>query len=68
MLIAGVRGFFMERCSFRVASWAVVLEEHFFSSLIKAEDNFLSCFERLIAGTLGLLTLLTWLWPLVPTC
>jgi hypothetical protein len=40
------------------------LEEHFFSSLIKADGNFLVFFERPIAGTLGALCLLIWLWPL----
>jgi len=41
-----------------------MLEEHFFSSLIKADGNFLVFFERPIAGTLGVLCLLIWLWPL----
>jgi putative tricarboxylic transport membrane protein len=41
-----------------------MLEEHFFSSLIKADGNLLAFFQRPIAGTLGaLVTLLIWLWP-----
>ena len=41
-----------------------MLEEHFFSSLVKADGSFLVFFERPIAGVLGALTLLIWLWPL----
>ena len=70
MLVAGVLGFFMERWGFPVAPTILgvvlgtMLEEHFFSSLIKADGNFLVFFERPIAGTLGALCLLIWLWPL----
>jgi putative tricarboxylic transport membrane protein len=69
MLVAGVIGFLMERWGFPVAPTILgvvlgtMLEEHFFSSLIKADGNFLVFFERPIAGTLGALTLLIWLWP-----
>jgi putative tricarboxylic transport membrane protein len=42
-----------------------MLEEHFFSSLVKADGNFLVFFERPIAGTLGALTIALWLWPLL---
>ena len=71
MLIAGVLGFFMERWGFPVAPTILgvvlgtMLEEHFFSSLIKADGNFLVFFERPIAGTLGVLCLSIWLWPVV---
>jgi TctA family transporter len=41
-----------------------MVEEQFFASLIKADGNFLVFFERPIAGTLGGLCLLIWLWPL----
>jgi putative tricarboxylic transport membrane protein len=70
MLIAGIVGFCMERWGFPVAPTILgvvlgtMLEEHFFSSLIKADGNFLVFFERPIAGTLGVLCLLIWLWPL----
>ncbi|MBN8493873.1 MAG: tripartite tricarboxylate transporter permease [Burkholderiales bacterium] len=70
MLIAGIAGFFMERWGFPVAPTILgvvlgtMLEEQFFSSLIKADGNFMVFFERPIAGTLGVLCLLIWLWPL----
>ena len=70
MLIAGIVGFCMERWGFPVAPTILgvvlgtMLEEHFFSSLIKSDGNFLVFFERPIAGTLGGLCLLIWLWPL----
>jgi putative tricarboxylic transport membrane protein len=70
MLVAGVLAFFMERWGFPVAPTILgvvlgtMLEEHFFSSLVKADGNFLVFFERPIAGALGALTLLVWLLPL----
>ncbi len=72
MGVAGVVGFLMERWGFPVAPTILgvvlgtMLEEYFFSSLIKADGNLLVFFERPIAGTLGALTLLIWLWPLMP--
>jgi TctA family transporter len=71
MLLAGVLAFFMERWGFPIAPTILgvvlgtMLEEHFFSSLIKADGNFFVFFERPIAGTLGVLTLLIWGWPLI---
>ena len=71
MLAAGVAGFFMERWGFPVAPTILgvvlgtMVEEQFFASLIKADGNFLAFFERPIAGTLGGLCLLIWLWPLL---
>ena len=71
MLVAGVVAFFMERWGFPVAPTILgvvlgtMLEEHFFSSLVKADGNFLVFFERPIAGALGALTLLIWLAPLL---
>ena len=69
MLVAGVMGFYMERWGFPVAPTILgvvlgtMLEENFFSSLVKADGNFLVFFERPIAGVLGAMTLLIWLWP-----
>jgi TctA family transporter len=69
MLCAGVAAFFMERNGFPVAPviLGVVLgplfEENFYNSLIKAEGNWLAFFDRPIAGTLGVLTILIWLSP-----
>jgi TctA family transporter len=71
MLVAGVLAFFMERWGFPIAPTILgvvlgtMLEEHFFSSLIKADGNFFVFFERPIAGTLGAVTLLVWGWPLI---
>ncbi len=70
MVAAGVVGFFMERWGFPVAPTILgvvlgtMLEEHFFSSLVKADGNFFVFFERPIAGALGGLTVLIWMWPL----
>jgi putative tricarboxylic transport membrane protein len=71
MLLAGVVGFLMERWGFPVAPTILgvvlgtMLEEHFFSSLIKADGNLLVFFERPIAGGLGVATLLIWLLPVL---
>lgn len=71
MLLAGVLAFFMERWGFPVAPTILgvvlgtMLEEHFFSSLVKADGNLLAFFERPIAGTLGVLTIALWSWPLI---
>jgi TctA family transporter len=40
-----------------------MLEEQFFSSLVKADGYFLAFFERPIAGALGVACLLIWSWP-----
>jgi putative tricarboxylic transport membrane protein len=69
-LLAGILGFCMERWGFPIAPTILgvvlgtMLEQHFFSSLIKADGNFLVFFERPIAGTLGAVCLAIWLWPL----
>jgi putative tricarboxylic transport membrane protein len=71
MLVAGLVGFLMERWGFPVAPTILgvvlgtMLEEHFFSSLIKADGSLVAFFERPIAGTLGVVTLLIWLWPVL---
>ena len=71
MLVAGVAAFFMERWGFPVAPTILgvvlgtMLEENFFSSLIKADGQFLAFFERPIAAALGAVTLLIWGWPLL---
>lgn len=71
MGVAGVVAFFMERWGFPVAPTILgvvlgtMLEEHFFSSLVKADGNFLVFFERPIAATLGTVVLLIWTWPLL---
>jgi TctA family transporter len=68
MLAAGVIAFFMERWGFPVAPTILgvvlgtMLEEHFFSSLIKADGRITAFFERPIAGTLGAVTVVIWAW------
>jgi TctA family transporter len=68
---AGVLAFFMERWGFPVAPTILgvvlgtMLEEQFFSSLVKADGDFLVFFERPIAGTLGAVVLMIWCWPLL---
>jgi TctA family transporter len=42
-----------------------MLEEHFITSMIKADGRFLGFFERPIAAALGIATILLWLWPLL---
>ena len=68
MAIAGVVAFFMERWGFPVAPTILgvvlgtMLEEHFFSSLIKADGRLFAFFERPIAGVLGGVTVAIWAW------
>jgi putative tricarboxylic transport membrane protein len=68
MVVAGVLAFFMERWGFPVAPTILgvvlgtMLEEHFFSSLIKADGRLLAFFERPIAGVLGVATVAIWAW------
>lgn len=70
MLVAGVVAFFMERWGFPVAPTILgvvlgnMLEEQFFSSLVKADGRVFAFFERPIAAALGVLTLLIWTSPL----
>ena len=70
MGVAGVLAFYMERWGFPVAPTILgvvlgtMLEEHFFSSLVKADGQLLAFFERPIAGVLGVMTMLIWLVPL----
>jgi TctA family transporter len=42
-----------------------MLEENFIASMIKADGNFLAFFERPIAGSLGVLTLVVLSVPLI---
>ena len=42
-----------------------LLREHFFSSLVKSDGLVWAFFERPIAGGLGVLTPLVWLWPVL---
>jgi len=70
MLAFGVLAYLMEENGFPVAPailgmvLGAMLEEHFISSMIKAEGNPLAFFERPIAGALGVLTLVVLSVPL----
>jgi TctA family transporter len=70
MLAFGLLAYLMEENGFPIAPTILgvvlggMLEENFVSSMIKAEGNPIAFFNRPIAGTLGLLTLLVWLLPL----
>ena len=70
MLAFGLVGYLMEENGFPVAPailgmvLGTMLEEHFISSMIKADGRFLAFFERPIAAGLGGLTLAVLAWPL----
>ena len=70
-LALGVVGFLMEENGIPVAPAILglvlgpMLEQNFITSLIKADGSLLSFFERPIAGTLGVLTLLLWASPFI---
>ena len=70
MLVFGVVAWLMEENGFPVAPAILgivlgsMLEENFISSIIKADGRLGAFFERPIAGTLGVLTILVWTSPL----
>jgi TctA family transporter len=71
MLVFGIAGYLLEENGFPVAPAILgmvlgsMLEEHFISSMIKADGRLLAFFERPIAAGLGLLTLVIFAWPLL---
>jgi TctA family transporter len=71
MLGGGIAAFFMERWGFPVAPTILgvvlgtMLEEQFFSSLVKADCSVVAFFERPIAAVLGAATILVWTWPVL---
>ena len=71
MLAFGLLAYLMEENGFPIAPTILgvvlggMLEETFVSSMIKADGNFIEFFNRPIAGTLGVLTLLIWVLPVV---
>jgi len=71
MLMFGLVGYVMEENGFPVAPailgmvLGAMLEEHFISSMIKADGRLLAFFERPIAAGLGVLTIAVLAWPLV---
>jgi TctA family transporter len=70
MLVFGIVAYIMEENGFPVAPailgmvLGAMLEEHFISSMIKADGRLLAFFERPIAGGLGALTTMVIAWPL----
>ncbi|MCM2297656.1 tripartite tricarboxylate transporter permease [Rhodoferax sp.] len=71
MLGFGLLAYLMEENGFPIAPTILgvvlggMLEENFISSMIKSDGNILAFFNRPIAGTLGVLTLLVWCMPIV---
>ncbi|HWK67841.1 MAG TPA: tripartite tricarboxylate transporter permease [Rhizobiaceae bacterium] len=74
MLIFGIVGWFMEENGFPIAPALLgivlgrMLEETFLTSMIKAQGDFLQFFSRPIAGTIGVITILIWISPLIMMC
>jgi len=70
MLAFGLLAYLMEANRFPIAPTILglvlgaMLEQNFVTSMIKADGNFFAFFERPIAGTLGVATMLVWLSPL----
>jgi len=71
ILVFGVLAYFMEENGFPIAPailgviLGTMLEENFITSMIKADGRFAAFFERPIAATLGIATLLVWGWPVL---
>jgi TctA family transporter len=71
ILVFGVAAYFMEENGYPVAPailgviLGTMLEEHFITSMIKADGRFLGFVERPIAACLGAVTILVWVWPLL---
>lgn len=71
MLSIGVLAFIMEENGFPVAPAILglvlgpILEGNFMTAMIKADGNLLAFFSRPIAATLGVITLLLWVSPLL---
>jgi TctA family transporter len=71
MLAFGLLAFVMEANRFPIAPTILglvlggMLEQHFVTSMIKADGDVLAFFERPVAGVLGVVTLLVWVSPLV---
>ncbi len=70
MLAFGVLAYLMEENGFPIAPTILgvvlgtMLEENYISSVIKSDGNIIAFFDRPIAGTLGVITILIWVLPL----
>lgn len=71
MLVLGVLAYLMEENGFPVAPAILgivlggMVEDNFMASMIKADGDFFGFFSRPIAATLGAITIVVWLVPLV---
>jgi TctA family transporter len=69
--VAGVVAYLLEENGFPISPLILgvvlggMLEENLVSSLIKSDGSVLAFFSRPIAATLGVVTVLIWLWPLL---
>jgi putative tricarboxylic transport membrane protein len=70
MLVGGLLGWLMEENGFPVAPVILglvlgeMLESNFMTSMIKADGSLMGFFARPIAATLGVMTIVTWVWML----
>ncbi|MGL4441574.1 MAG: tripartite tricarboxylate transporter permease [Bosea sp. (in: a-proteobacteria)] len=70
MLVGGLLGWLMEENGFPVAPVILglvlgeMLEQNFMTSMIKADGSLMGFFSRPIAATLGVMTIVTWVWML----
>lgn len=71
MLVLGIVGFLMEENGFPIAPTILgivigpMLEDNFMATVIKTDGQILGFFDRPVAGTLGVVTLLLWTVPMV---
>lgn len=71
MLFFGILGYIMEENDFPISPMLLaivlgeLLERNFIISMVKSGGNWVDFFSRPIAGTLGVLTLIFWMFPLV---
>jgi TctA family transporter len=70
-LAFGVIGYFMEENGFPLAPFVLgivlgpLVEQNFLTSMMKSNGELMAFFDRPIAATLGILTILIWLSPLL---
>jgi TctA family transporter len=70
MLVGGLLGWLMEENGFPVAPVILglvlceMLESNFMTSMIKADGSLMGFFSRPIAATLGVMTIVIWIWML----
>ena len=71
MLVLGILAYLMEENGFPVAPAILgivlggMVEDNFMASMIKADGSLLGFFSRPIAATLGVITILLWLTPIL---